>query len=463
MAQKRNPISLRLETRLRGYEKRFTSCWFTDLFFPQAYTNDLIRRLYVGHLLEKGGSWYGERNESLIPETCVSIQFLYRKCSVLSVLLDRRKQEYALLTSSKDVNPKGNFIPSRFDRKQGRSESKNQINDSRSTFVQESFLDLNGESTLSLVDSVVQRRERIDLVPQDNTLSFTIKNRLTPLDRGNTTLNLLEIPFSSEKVVAINEANYLSIAGLFGGVVGLHQSRAFAFLTFLKEMPFFQNNALESLTEGLSTQFTLSSGQVVPRERRMREGTVIESWNHVFSSRHNMSFDLQPVSTIEYLSDFSEREPLIRGAACLTTVYKNSNQQIGDFPSKTKKRGGGVMQFTPAFHWSSLDFVRATSGSQSIEFCLYSVISLYKKRFAFPLIRDIFFRMLAASGIVRGARLVCSGRQGGRSKSAMRAKKQSALWGQSALSLFSSRLAFASTSVYTSFGQIGIKVWICYK
>ena len=100
MAQKRNPVSLRLQTRLKGREKRFASCWFTDSFLSQVYSNDLVKRWYLGNLLQKGGSWYGPVSESRLAETCVSIQFLYRRCYLWSTILDRRKEEYLMENSS---------------------------------------------------------------------------------------------------------------------------------------------------------------------------------------------------------------------------------------------------------------------------------------------------------------------------------------------------------------------------
>lgn len=99
MAQKRNPVSLRLQTRLKGFEKRFASCWFTDLYFSQVCTNDLFWRLYCVYLLQKGGSWSGEVSESRMPESCISLQFLYRRCYIISAVLDKRKEEYTISNS----------------------------------------------------------------------------------------------------------------------------------------------------------------------------------------------------------------------------------------------------------------------------------------------------------------------------------------------------------------------------
>lgn len=451
MAQKRNPISLRLQTRLGGYEKRFASCWFTDCFFSQAYTNDLIRRSYLGHLLGKGGSWYGERSESLIPETCISIQFLYRKCSILSVVLDRRKQEYALSTFSRSNQSKGEGFStfSRVHRKGahlGKQDGMSSDVHSRETGFaspgEENILDLNGQYTFLLATPGSTRREMIPFKHNDDNVSASKENTSRLFKR----IAQDEPMFSSfvEKADMADTDNYLSAAILFGTLVTGRQGSAS-----------LNRHLLPSCITPWCTLHKSSKG------------------TDTIFSRYNVLSYLPPVSTIEYICDLSEKKG----------VFMANNVCINSRPLTKDKRGDIARIYkidksiekqkenctthkrdtlTPSLYWSSIQFIRATSSSQSVEFCLYSVLSLYKKRVPFSLIKDIFFRMLASSGIACGARLVCSGRQGGRSKSAMRAKKQSALWGQSALSLFASRLAFASTSVDTSFGQIGMKVWICY-
>jgi ribosomal protein S3 len=64
---------------------------------------------------------------------------------------------------------------------------------------------------------------------------------------------------------------------------------------------------------------------------------------------------------------------------------------------------------------------------------------------------------------VRGLRVMCSGRGGRKSKKAQRAQSLGFHWGQTSLHVFSEKVGFAKRAAPTSFGKVGIKVWICYK
>lgn len=429
MAQKRNPISLRLQTRLQGHEKRFASCWFTDSFFSQVYANDLVRRLYLGRLLQKGGSWYGEISESRVPETCISMQFLYRKYCIFSVVLDRRKEEYLLSTSGP---AKQSFVRPRredttlfsqmgkvFSQSQDREEIKNKHTS-------------NGKGPLAL--SKPNTEEKARLRNQDNFLNHCegiYASLLSPRFREST---------PSDKIV------YQSIANSFGNTFATHGHP-------------FAITLLDKWKDLLRIQ-TSCHYNVVPHSSYL---STIES-----------IFDLSRANEVAHKNlthgvDFREsslEQVFSRGTNNLSDCLLNTAGVAASAdPEKemTKHSFASNLPIKLSSDWTSLSFIRGVSPCQNVEFCLYSVLFLCKKRFSFLKIKDLVFKMLASNPTVRGARLVCSGRQGGRSKSAMRAKKQSALWGETALSLFSSRLAFASTSVDTSFGQIGVKLWICYK
>lgn len=64
---------------------------------------------------------------------------------------------------------------------------------------------------------------------------------------------------------------------------------------------------------------------------------------------------------------------------------------------------------------------------------------------------------------IRGIRILYSGRVGGRSKKAQRAKTECFKYGQTSLHVFSSCIDFASKNALTRFGLGGVKVWVCYR
>lgn len=444
MAQKRNPVSLRLQTRLQGHEKRFASCWFTDSFFSQVYANDLVKRLYLGHILQKGGSWYGEISDSRVPETCISIQFLYRKCSILSVVLDKRKEEYLLSTST---STKQSFVKPRREDVTLLSQT-----DKRSSYLKgtertdEKYLSVNGKDASSSLQS--NTREKVSLRNRDNLLDLC-REIYASLFSSHFGENIL-----TDKIA------YQSIANSFGSIIAkhkyrvstisfhewkglLHKRRSRRSDTVVPHSPYLFT--IESICDLPRSSNKIDKGSTRVKNSFTRIGLCDNYPEQAFSGGTNgfsdYSFDAVAAASVDL-------EKKIAKHSCESTSAARQKSKI-------------PFQLSP--HWTSLSLIRGVSACQSVEFCLYSVLFLCKKRFSFLKIKELVFKMLASNPTVRGVRLVCSGRQGGRSKSAMRAKKQSALWGETALSLFSSRLAFASTGVDTSFGQIGIKLWICYK
>lgn len=68
-----------------------------------------------------------------------------------------------------------------------------------------------------------------------------------------------------------------------------------------------------------------------------------------------------------------------------------------------------------------------------------------------------------AWGSVRGLRVTCAGRGNKKSKKAQRAQTVGFQWGRTALHVFSQKVDFARCPAHTSFGKLGVKVWVCYR
>lgn len=115
------------------------------------------------------------------------------------------------------------------------------------------------------------------------------------------------------------------------------------------------------------------------------------------------------------------------------------------------------------FKYHTIYPIRAISPYQSAGFLIDSVVYLLQRKSSFRQIKDELFRELDQNQLIKGARLSCAGRLGGRSKKAQKAKTQTAQWGETSLTLFSSRLSFASKGVKTTYGKVGVKLWLCYK
>jgi len=75
-------------------------------------------------------------------------------------------------------------------------------------------------------------------------------------------------------------------------------------------------------------------------------------------------------------------------------------------------------------------------------------------------VRAIWTRLLQEDKrSLHGLRIVCAGRIGG----VEMAKAESRKWGQTPLHSFSQKVDYAGYAAHTTFGKIGVKVWVCYK
>lgn len=100
---------------------------------------------------------------------------------------------------------------------------------------------------------------------------------------------------------------------------------------------------------------------------------------------------------------------------------------------------------------------------RSALFLAEEIVYYLERRIPFRRIKNKVLKDVKLVRAVQGIRITCSGRVGGRSKKAQRAKKETIKYGQTSLHVFSSRIDFASKNALTAFGLVGVKVWICYR
>ena len=91
------------------------------------------------------------------------------------------------------------------------------------------------------------------------------------------------------------------------------------------------------------------------------------------------------------------------------------------------------------------------------------IVFLLERHISFRQIKNKILKKLSLNSYIQGVRITCSGRVGGKSKKAQRARMDSIKYGQTSLNVFSSQIDFAVRTAHTPLGSTGIKVWICYK
>ena len=110
-----------------------------------------------------------------------------------------------------------------------------------------------------------------------------------------------------------------------------------------------------------------------------------------------------------------------------------------------------------------VSFFRAQNVAQSALFVAEEIVYQLQRRNTFRQIKSKFLQELGNKPAIKGVRVTCVGRIGGRAKKAQRARGESFKTGQTSLHLFNSKVSFASKTALTPFGAVGVKVWVCWK
>lgn len=96
---------------------------------------------------------------------------------------------------------------------------------------------------------------------------------------------------------------------------------------------------------------------------------------------------------------------------------------------------------------------------KSAEFLAEFIGLCFEKNKSFNQIFRQILQEIKKESMITGIRIACAGRINGAEMARVETKR----YGQTSLHVFSNRIDYHSTSAYTSYGLIGIKVWISYK
>lgn len=142
-----------------------------------------------------------------------------------------------------------------------------------------------------------------------------------------------------------------------------------------------------------------------------------------------------------------------------TNTINSNNQKISPLTKAVTNYTGIPSTVTL---WSS------SWESQHADFVAQEVALALMRRVPFRAIKMQLIKELEENyknqwASVRGLRVMCAGRGSRKSKKAQRAQTLGFHWGQTSLHVFSEKVGFAKRASFTTFGKVGIKVWICYK
>ena len=151
-------------------------------------------------------------------------------------------------------------------------------------------------------------------------------------------------------------------------------------------------------------------------------------------------------------------------------LIKNSSfvlpvSNIPNFLEKELKYKNYIERYFSSKYKSNFEFVpfKIYQDWQHAGFLADEIVYFLERRVPFRRIKNRLLKQISENSNIRGVRITCSGRVGGKSKKAQRAKIECVKYGQTSLHVFTSQIDYAVRTAHTIFGSVGIKVWICYN
>lgn len=147
------------------------------------------------------------------------------------------------------------------------------------------------------------------------------------------------------------------------------------------------------------------------------------------------------------------------------SVSTQKNQKLGIYKNRGNISYQKHMETVLSLHLSTtveINTVKTYDHFRSASFLAEEIVYYLEQRIPFRRIKNKILKEVEHLTSIKGIRITCSGRVGGRSKKAQRSKIDLVKFGETSLHVFSSRIDFASKTALTSFGLMGIKVWISY-
>jgi len=260
------------------------------------------------------------------------------------------------------------------------------------------------------------------LAPQNNQWkrSFfrdqTSRKRLTKLTKFHTTLTTYALWKQKNHITSFQNRALWSGIGLAGGVPGL--------MSFSQTAPSSQWDGVEIQKfrhQGVQGANTM----VLPLESGGLHNLLV--YKHLKSRVENA------LSTLPFSHRSSPYTSWLESV--LTRVYKTPFH---------------LLPFKVQHEW------------QCASFLADEIVYFLEKRVPFRRLKSHLLKQFHKIPSLRGVRVTCSGRSGGKSKKAQRSKTECIKYGQTSLHVFSCPIDFSCKTAHTSFGSVGVKVWVCF-
>jgi hypothetical protein len=518
MSQKTNPISLRLQNS----NKHFESCWYSDFFYNQVLGDEIQLGIYIKGLLYQAGQSRTVPSFQSQYKRYYTLLFLLdqraeRHKREFSLKLSRESVENVFLPRTKFLPNKNKACISVWDgslliKAQDLLRQKKLSQKERYKFLVEegtkrerpglthkgiqnyvSNYAIKGSSLevlflSGLKQKKVVNKKRADLFNtiinpgrKHNSFACVANYKKGSNDfsiKSKGFLSFLILSFALIRVMPCIQESFLKAIPLLSfreqtsSRVDKQVDSVLYNTIKAKNAVFLKTRLIKKVTDNS----ICVQEQEIERENLFRR-LIIDQ--HSQSSQNRLSYcfmknlekQFRCTTILSVLDDKSSKRCSTSTSINLLEKTNLKKKTTCVFQQEWKTRSLGLARHTELFlniysgnfGYHTVYPIRAISPFQSAAFLVESVAYLLQRKSSFRQIKDDIFRELDQYELIKGARLSCAGRLGGRSKKAQKAKTQSAQWGETSLTVFSSRLAFSSKGVNTTYGKVGVKVWLCYK
>lgn len=410
MGQKINPISLRL-----NYTNRhFDNCWYSNYFYKNLITKDIFLQSYLNNFLKLLKLSSGR----------YSIQHFQKRTQIYNFLCySKQTREWRLklfgLTKKQNSLQKTRYFFKNKTEFKTKTRKLTKLNYYYNTLNQVAVYKIKKKissfQNFQLWSTLIKPIKKTYLINSfylNRFLSFPIENSqklnknlfLVPLKKSNIFHLMNQTIQDKPKDLAVNytlkKVRKSNTNLLFIPLLNSDQKMTNAHLLFLQNLFIYK-----------SLKSNLTNDKIVLNNKNLL--------SNIYSNFNALDFKYK-----NYLE------------SCLSNFY---NLETDLYPFKVKN------------DWQHANFLAD------------EIVYFLEKRITFRRLKSKILRQLSKISAIRGVRITCSGRVGGKSKKAQRAKIECIKYGQTSLQVFSSKIDFSVKTAFTSFGSVGVKVWVCYN
>ena len=442
MGQKVNPISLRLEHTNRSFD----NSWYSNYFYKKLITRDVSLQIFFNNFLKT----------LKLPTGRYSIQHFQKKTQVYHFLCyPKSTREWRTkifgLNKKKKFFKKTRFFFKNKKEFQKKIKKNTKLVSFYTTLNQQALYQIQKKITsfqnLLLWSTLItksQKKKSLEILFRQDSL---LKNFLT-FEISSKDF----VIFEKEKKKAITQKRKLNSKFLTSRLLidTIEKLKRVQFPLQSGEHPQLNKECFASYENKRKTSFNLFFLQnlliykTIKSNLKKKENINVVRNQPKFSELFNFPLTKSNFDSF-FMDNFSKRK---FQKELFNLKYKNYLEYR---LFSTYKLNCNITPFIVENDWQHANFLAD------------EILFFLERRIPFHRLKTKLLKQLSKISKIRGVRITCSGRVGGKSKKAQRAKTECIKYGQTSLQVFSSKIDFSVKTAFTSFGSVGVKVWICYN